>query len=212
MATIPAIRPIPALPTSPPPSSGAPPCPRLCRGRGGHRDQGLGRPDLVLIVDDRRSRRRRGRLHAERVRGRARAVAGQPRGHVRRPARPPRLGRGVVSTSGSANAATGAAGDADQARVGEARRGGGGVAVERVLHLSTGVIGTRLPLDRVAAGVDANVVPALTTTDDGARGRRRGPADDRLGDQGRDDDRRSCPPAMAGASRSPSAASPRASG
>lgn len=77
--------------------------------------------------------------------------------------------RAIVSTSGSANAATGAAGDADQARVGELVADALGIGAGDVLHLSTGVIGTRLPLDRVAAGIDA-LVPALTATDDGLEG------------------------------------------
>ena len=72
----------------------------------------------------------------------------------------------IVSTSGSANAATGEDGDADQARVGELVAAGLGVPEGEVLHLSTGIIGTRLPLDRVAAGVDA-LVPELAATDDG---------------------------------------------
>ena len=59
----------------------------------------------------------------------------------------------VVATSGSANAATGPAGDADQAAIGEAAAAAVGCAPEQVLHLATGVIGTRLPVDRVAAGV-----------------------------------------------------------
>ena len=54
-----------------------------------------GRPDLAVVVDDRRSGRRGRRLHPERVRGGARpAVAGAPRRDVRRPARRVRLGRG----------------------------------------------------------------------------------------------------------------------
>jgi glutamate N-acetyltransferase/amino-acid N-acetyltransferase len=61
----------------------------------------------------------------------------------------------VVSTSGCANAATGAAGDADQAQVGRLVSQKIGIEETRVLHLSTGIIGTRLPLDRVAAGIDA---------------------------------------------------------
>jgi glutamate N-acetyltransferase/amino-acid N-acetyltransferase len=61
----------------------------------------------------------------------------------------------VVSTSGCANAATGTAGDADQAEVGRLVSERVGVEESRVLHLSTGIIGTRLPLDRVAAGIDA---------------------------------------------------------
>jgi glutamate N-acetyltransferase/amino-acid N-acetyltransferase len=74
--------------------------------------------------------------------------------------------RAIVSTSGCANAATGATGDADQARVGMLVAGALGIGEGEVLHLSTGVIGTRLPLDRVAVGVDA-LVPGLAATDAG---------------------------------------------
>jgi glutamate N-acetyltransferase/amino-acid N-acetyltransferase len=74
--------------------------------------------------------------------------------------------RTIVSTSGSANAATGPAGDADQVRIGELVARALGIGEHEVLHLSTGVIGTRLPLDRVAAGVDA-LVPELAATDGG---------------------------------------------
>ena len=70
----------------------------------------------------------------------------------------------IVSTSGSANAATGAAGDADQLEVGRLLADATGVAVGRTLHLSTGVIGTRLPLERVAAGLAA-IVPTLSHDD-----------------------------------------------
>jgi glutamate N-acetyltransferase/amino-acid N-acetyltransferase len=72
---------------------------------------------------------------------------------------------GVISTSGSANAATGAAGDADQAEVAELLAAALATRVEQTLLLSTGVIGTRLPLDRVRAGIAA-VVPKLAPTDD----------------------------------------------
>jgi len=72
----------------------------------------------------------------------------------------------VVSTSGSANAATGAAGDADQAEIGRAVAGVTGVIPTRVLHLSTGVIGTRLPVERVRAGLE-RLAPSLTEASDG---------------------------------------------
>ena len=75
------------------------------------------------------------------------------------------LAEAVVSTSGSANAATGAAGDADQAEVAGFLAGALGIARERTLLLSTGVIGTRLPLDKVAAGIDA-LAPRLAASDD----------------------------------------------
>jgi glutamate N-acetyltransferase/amino-acid N-acetyltransferase len=72
---------------------------------------------------------------------------------------------GVVSTSGCANAATGAAGDADQAEVADLLAAALATTVDRTLLLSTGIIGTRLPLDRVEAGISA-VVPTLAATDE----------------------------------------------
>ncbi|MEO8469748.1 MAG: bifunctional ornithine acetyltransferase/N-acetylglutamate synthase [Chloroflexota bacterium] len=73
--------------------------------------------------------------------------------------------RAVVSTSGSANAATGRAGDEDQIRVGEIVAAALGIEELAVLHLSTGIIGTRLPLDKVEAGVGV-LAPALVATDE----------------------------------------------
>ncbi len=70
----------------------------------------------------------------------------------------------IVSTSGCANAATGAAGDADQLRVAELLAGAVGADVEQTLLLSTGIIGTRLPLDRIEAGI-AGLAPTLAATD-----------------------------------------------
>jgi glutamate N-acetyltransferase/amino-acid N-acetyltransferase len=74
--------------------------------------------------------------------------------------------RAIISTSGSANAATGAAGDSDQATVAAALASALGVPVEQTLHLSTGVIGTRLPVDRVIAGIE-QLAPRLGATRDG---------------------------------------------
>jgi glutamate N-acetyltransferase/amino-acid N-acetyltransferase len=70
----------------------------------------------------------------------------------------------IISTSGCANAATGADGDADQAAVEALVAGALGIDGGSVLHLSTGIIGTRLPLDRVEAGLTA-IAPTLDTTD-----------------------------------------------
>ncbi|MEK6719947.1 MAG: bifunctional ornithine acetyltransferase/N-acetylglutamate synthase [Chloroflexota bacterium] len=61
--------------------------------------------------------------------------------------------RAVISTSGCANAATGPAGDADQADVAGLLATALSLRSEEVLTMSTGVIGTRLPLDRVATGI-----------------------------------------------------------
>jgi glutamate N-acetyltransferase/amino-acid N-acetyltransferase len=87
------------------------------------------------------------------------ATSGDPRG---------RFGTAevVISTSGSANAATGQAGDQDQAAIAAMLGDATGVPVERTLHLSTGIIGTRLPLDRVKAGLAA-LLPNLAATDQG---------------------------------------------
>jgi glutamate N-acetyltransferase/amino-acid N-acetyltransferase len=72
----------------------------------------------------------------------------------------------VVCTSGCANAATGAAGDEDQAEVGRIVRTAVGMPEDRVLHLSTGMIGTRLPVDLIRPAVVA-LVPTLASTDQG---------------------------------------------
>jgi glutamate N-acetyltransferase/amino-acid N-acetyltransferase len=61
----------------------------------------------------------------------------------------------IVSTSGCANAATGAAGDTDQAIIASRLAGAFRLAVTTgTLHLSTGIIGTRLPVDAVGDGID----------------------------------------------------------
>ena len=73
---------------------------------------------------------------------------------------------GIISTSGCANAATGAAGYADQIAVAGFLAGSLGIAEEQTLLLSTGIIGTRLPLAIVEAGVAA-IAPTLAPSDDG---------------------------------------------
>ena len=74
--------------------------------------------------------------------------------------------RAVVSTSGSANAATGPDGDADQAAIGRAVAAAIGATPEQVLHLSTGVIGVRLPLAKVTAAVERVAAGGLAATDE----------------------------------------------
>ena len=113
-----------------------------------------GRPDLALVVTT------AGPAAAAAVftpNAFAAAPVRQSRANLAATSGDPRGGfgwaRAVVSTSGSANAATGAAGDADQATVGRLVARAVGVDDIHVLHLSTGVIGTRLPLDKVEAGL-----------------------------------------------------------
>ncbi len=62
--------------------------------------------------------------------------------------------RAVISTSGSANAATGPVGDEDQASIGSAVATALDCRPSEVLHLSTGIIGARLPVDLVTAAID----------------------------------------------------------
>jgi len=73
---------------------------------------------------------------------------------------------GVISTSGCANAATGTAGDDDQLRLAEALATALGVLTEETLALSTGLIGSRLPVDAIRAGLEQLVAAGLATTDD----------------------------------------------
>ena len=69
------------------------------------------------------------------------------------------LAEAIVATSGCANAATGEPGLDDQREVGRLLAAATGVPAERILHLSTGIIGSRLPIAVVAAGLAA-LVPA----------------------------------------------------
>jgi glutamate N-acetyltransferase/amino-acid N-acetyltransferase len=72
----------------------------------------------------------------------------------------------IVATSGCANAATGLAGLADQVAVAHAVAAGLHVDPLSVLSLSTGVIGTRLPVPRVVAGIATLAGNGLAADDD----------------------------------------------
>jgi glutamate N-acetyltransferase/amino-acid N-acetyltransferase len=75
--------------------------------------------------------------------------------------------KGVISTSGSANAATGTAGDEDQAAIGAAVATALDCRPSHVLHLSTGIIGTRLPLELVVPAIGRVADGGLRTDDAG---------------------------------------------
>ncbi len=75
----------------------------------------------------------------------------------------------IVATSGSANAATGLAGLTDQVAITQAVAVHIGVSPLEVLSLATGVIGTRLPVDRVAAGIATLAAGGLTATAESLR-------------------------------------------
>jgi glutamate N-acetyltransferase/amino-acid N-acetyltransferase len=72
----------------------------------------------------------------------------------------------VVVTAGCANAATGAEGESDQTEVCRALAALLDTTPERTLALSTGLIGVRLPVARVTAGL-AGLVPELSEADAG---------------------------------------------
>lgn len=67
------------------------------------------------------------------------------------------LVRAVVVNSGNANACTGSQGERDALEMCERVAGAIGCAVEEVLVCSTGVIGVKLPMDKVRAGIDQAV-------------------------------------------------------
>jgi glutamate N-acetyltransferase / amino-acid N-acetyltransferase len=71
----------------------------------------------------------------------------------------------VISTSGCANAATGPAGDADQLALAESLAAALGTKRELTLAISTGLIGTRLPVDRIRPAL-GTLAGRLATTDD----------------------------------------------
>jgi glutamate N-acetyltransferase / amino-acid N-acetyltransferase len=72
------------------------------------------------------------------------------------------LASAVIATSGCANAATGPAGEADQVAILEHAALSLGVPPDRVLCMSTGIIGTRLPVGLVTAGIDRLVPSGLS--------------------------------------------------
>jgi glutamate N-acetyltransferase/amino-acid N-acetyltransferase len=69
----------------------------------------------------------------------------------------------IISTSGCANAATGPAGLEDQRAIAHLVANALGVPKEHTLHLSTGLIGTRLPLDLVRSGITSLTIAGLGT-------------------------------------------------
>jgi glutamate N-acetyltransferase / amino-acid N-acetyltransferase len=73
----------------------------------------------------------------------------------------------MLCTSGCANAATGAAGLADQRAVADVLADAAGTRPELTLAMATGLIGTRLPVERVA-GALRDVVPGALRADDEA--------------------------------------------
>jgi len=161
-------------PSIPERSAGLPAVERRAVLPGGFRAGGMavgikasGRPDLAVVVTT------AGPAAAAAV-FTPNAFAAAPvrlsKAHLAATSGDPRGGFGwaeaIISTSGSANAATGAAGDADQLEVARLLSEATGVAVERTLHLSTGIIGTRLPLARVEAGL-TTLVPIASPTDAG---------------------------------------------
>lgn len=73
---------------------------------------------------------------------------------------------GLLSTSGCANAATGEGGLADQRALAEALGVSLGVRPEETLAVSTGLIGTRLPVEKVAPAIARLVADGLRADDD----------------------------------------------
>ena len=71
----------------------------------------------------------------------------------------------VISTSGCANAATGPEGDGDQAELAAALGEALGVAGDRTVALSTGLIGTRLPVGAIRDAIRRLVPDGLSSTD-----------------------------------------------
>lgn len=65
--------------------------------------------------------------------------------------------RAVVVNSGNANACTGEQGEADARRMAALAARAVGARTEQVAVASTGIIGQRLPMDKVEAGIDAVV-------------------------------------------------------
>ncbi len=77
--------------------------------------------------------------------------------------------RAVVVNAGNANACTGAQGDRDAAEMCARVATAVGCPVEQVLVCSTGVIGVKLPMDKVRAGIDAALAERANDVEAGRR-------------------------------------------
>ena len=77
--------------------------------------------------------------------------------------------RAVIVNSGNANACTGAQGEKDAKEMCERVAAKVGCPVEQVLVCSTGVIGVKLPMDAVRAGIDAAFAELSTDVEAGRR-------------------------------------------
>ena len=71
--------------------------------------------------------------------------------------------RALIVTSGCANAATGPAGDEDQTAIAEALATTFGIDGVETVAASTGLIGTRLPVDRVREGLTLLAAEGMRT-------------------------------------------------
>ena len=108
-----------------------------------------GAPDVAVVVNDGPSRAAAGVFTANRVAAAPVLWSRQVLTDGRADA--------VVLNSGGANAATGHAGFQDTHRTAEHTAAALGVSAGDVVVCSTGLIGERLPLDTLLAGVDAGV-------------------------------------------------------
>jgi glutamate N-acetyltransferase/amino-acid N-acetyltransferase len=79
------------------------------------------------------------------------------------------LVRAVIVNSGNANACTGAQGEKDALEMCERVAKALGCPVEQVLVCSTGVIGVKLPMDKVRAGIDAALAEKANDVEAGRR-------------------------------------------
>jgi glutamate N-acetyltransferase/amino-acid N-acetyltransferase len=79
------------------------------------------------------------------------------------------LVRAVVVNSGNANACTGAQGERDALEMCERVAKALGCPVDQVLVCSTGVIGVKLPMDKVRAGIDAAIAALSNEVEAGRR-------------------------------------------
>ena len=174
MATVTTTQPLAALPTDLPPVERRTAIPAGFVAAGGVAGiKASGRPDLAIVAtlpgpDGGRAPAAVAAVYTPNAFAAAPVRLSQAHLAATEPAGDGRFGwaTGVISTSGCANAATGAAGAVDQAAVAGFLAGALGTPVEQTLLLSTGVIGTRLPLDIVEAGVAA-IAPTLAATDAG---------------------------------------------
>jgi glutamate N-acetyltransferase/amino-acid N-acetyltransferase len=162
------VTPLPSLPTDLPTASHEARLPKGFRGAAGRAGiKASGGLDLGIVVVDGRPGAVAGTFTTNQMPA-APVILNREHLQITEPAGGGRRGwvKAVLTTSGCANAATGTPGLDDQRRLAASLASAVGTDASHVLALSTGLIGTRLPVERIETAIGTVVASELRAEDE----------------------------------------------